>query len=487
MARFWQRIWWRADVLAKAVFGGPEAQGHRGGPRWVVFAARVAREFWRHRCPVRASALAYTTLLALVPLLAVSIAVASLIFDVKDPGRRQELMAGIERLVDNLAPTLGLSDAAGAERRAQVAQQILDFVGNIDFGKIGVTAAAGLIFVALSLLRTIEAAFNDIWGVTRGRGWFQSVVLYWAAITLGPLVLAVVKSLNFVRAYGAQFSWFQTGGPGHVLLRLSEVIPTLLLALAFAGLYRSMPNTRVRWSAALLGGGVAAGLWWLNNRAAMFYNSRVITYSTIYGSLGLLPLFLIGLYFSWLILLLGAETAYVYQHQEASLQNEAADRVDQASREFVALRLMVEIGRGFMAETATAETDGHSSRLGVPPRVAERILAALRRAGLIHEIIPPRGVLSLQGPRDRSAEPLHYLPAVPLDRITTADVLRAVRVSPGGTLMTREDAASEPVRAEFAAVMAAAESRGRAVTVADLVRQSFPSAPTNRVISAKGS
>ena len=192
MVGAFRRIWRRGVVVAKVSLSADASPRSGSVPHWLAFVIQVAREFWRHRCQVRASALAYTTLLALVPLLAVSIAVASLIFDVKDPSRRQELMAGIERLVDNLAPTLGLSDSAGAERRAQVAQQILDFVGNIDFGKIGVTAAAGLIFVAISLLRTIEAAFNDIWGVTRGRGWFQSLVLYWAAITLGPIVFLVV-------------------------------------------------------------------------------------------------------------------------------------------------------------------------------------------------------------------------------------------------------------------------------------------------------
>ena len=438
---------------------------------------------------MRAAGLAYTTLLALVPLLAVSIAVASLLFDVNKPENRQKLNEGMEYVVKYVAPSLGLedveaagpvapnnpanatapipaSDAKGSVRRAEVANNILAYVGNINFTTIGVTAAAGLIFVAISLLRTIEAALNDIWGVTQGRGWFQSIVLYWAAITLGPLLLIIVKSLGYVRAFGAAAEHFNQGF-GHVLLLVSGVVPLLLLTVTFASLYRLMPNTRVRWSAALVGAFVAASLWWLNNQAANLYNSKVVMYSKIYGSLGILPLFLAGLYLSWLILLLGAQTAYVFQHRQGYLEDQRADQVDQTGRELAAVRIMLEIARAFADGHQGPDLDHLAAGLGIPLRLARRVVTALRVRGLVNEVSPP--LLSKKGLTKTAPDEQRYAPGRPLARITLAEIWQSVRGKPGGNLATPNNPLAQAAQVELNALIAAAETHGRTVTLAELI------------------
>ncbi len=458
-------------------------------PRWLSFWVHVFREFWRNRCQVRAAGLAYTTLLAIVPLLAVSIAVASLLFDVTKAENRQKLNEGIEQVVRSVAPSLGLEDvetatpasvgvgpvaaaeARGSVRRAEVANSILAYVGNINFTSIGMTAAAGLIFVAISLLRTIEAALNDIWGVTQGRGWFQSIVLYWAAITLGPLLLVIVKSLGYVRAFG----WATDGlkqSPGYALLLDSSVVPLILLTGTFASLYRLMPNTRVRWSAALVGAAVAAGLWWLNNQAANLYNSKVVMYSKIYGSLGILPLFLAGLYLSWLILLLGAQTAYVFQHRQGYLEDQRADQVDQTGRELAAVRIMFEIGRCFAAGLPGPDLDRLAAGLGIPLRLTQRVVASLRARGLVNEVSP--SPVARKGIAKHAPDEPRYTPARPLTRITLAEVWQAVRGRPGGNLATPEDPLAQSAQAELNALIAAAEARGRTATLAELIQKLPP-------------
>ena len=159
---------------------------------FIHFWTLVGTFFWRNRCQVRASALAYTTLLALVPLLAVSI---SMLVVFKSNDAESRINDWIEQLVQHVAPTLGLSDQKDGDSARHVAvKNIVDFVGKIRFGTIGVTAMAGLVFAAISLMRTIEAAFNDIWGVSKSRSWWNSILLYWGVMTLGPAVMAIVTT-----------------------------------------------------------------------------------------------------------------------------------------------------------------------------------------------------------------------------------------------------------------------------------------------------
>ncbi len=446
-----------STLLARLAGSTVEAEGalpSKPGIRLLRFWLCVIEAFWRNRCQVRASALAYTTLLALVPLLAVSLSVASLVFDSGKKESEEKLGQWLDEAVATVAPSIGLqSDNGGKAKRSDVATRILEFTRNIHFGAIGVTSMVGLIFVAISLLRTIEAAFNDIWGVTRGRGWFHSVVLYWAVITLGPIVLLVATTSGYLQVLYARSGFLQQI-PGLGLFKAS-LMPLILLALAFAAFYILMPNTRVTWKAALVGGFVAAALWWVNNRMGALYNTRVLTYSAIYGSLGVIPLFLAGLYLSWLILLFGSQTAYTYQNRHADVQNLVADRVEAQAREYAALRLMTEIGRRFDCQETTAPAASLGEQLGIPVRVVNRLLDGFAGAGL----------LVLIDPAER-----RFSPARPLERITAHDVLQAVRVGAGKDLVESGALTSSRVDLAFGAILTATAERATSIRISDLVK-----------------
>src|SRR5262249_2023112 len=158
--------------------------------------------------PVRASALAYTTLLALIPLLAVAISVSASLLQKEGEKPVQEL---IDKFVANVAPALNLSanteETEGAEKRQKVVTKITAAIGRIRSGALGITSTVALVFVAIGLLRTIEATFNDIWGVTHGRGWVASIVQYWATVSLGPLVLLLVIGLTTGQHFKATTQW----------------------------------------------------------------------------------------------------------------------------------------------------------------------------------------------------------------------------------------------------------------------------------------
>ncbi len=478
--------------------------------RFAHFWILVGRNFLRNRCPVRASALAYTTLLALVPLLAVSISVATLFLPKEEEKQKEKLLELIDTAIRNVAPSLGLAEdgaAAGTQptaagdpdrrRRskeadkaagsaagpapaestpeskkvvAKVADEIVKFVGNIRFGTIGATAMAGLLFVAISLMRTVEAAFNDIWGVARGRSWFMSIVLYWAVITLGPVVVLLAKGANYVDYLPfmqLSANWSQKTFVGQMLSYFSFLFAFALMGVAFAALYLWMPNTRVQWQAALVGGLVAAALWTMNGRLSAFYNSKVVTYDAIYGSLGIVPLFLVGMYFSWIILLFGSQTAYVFQHRHAYLQERRAGRVHQQGREFIALRLMTHLGERFLKGEKPANASQLADRFGVPPKLTKDLLQGLVAADLVLEVA---GVET------------GYAPGRPLAQITARDVLRALRAGQGHDLATNADAARPLVKLEFDGILAAEDARAGGVTIEELAHRTL-AAPSSTSVA----
>lgn len=434
---------------------------HRFAHFWLL----VGKSFIRNRCPVRASALAYTTLLALIPMLAVCVSITISLLQKEGEKPIGDL---IDKLVENVAPMLNLQaksdDAAGASNRARAVTEITTFIAKINTGTIGITGTIALILVAIGLLRTIEATFNDIWGVTRGRSWFARVVQYWAALTLGPLLLMVALALTSgpqLQTVQAVLAELPLGMGRLVEFGIKFLLPFVILSVAFALFYELMPNTKVRWEAAFAGGIVGGCLWQFNNLISVLYVSRVVTNSKIYGSLGMVPVFMIGLYFSWMILLFGAQVAYAYQNRRTYFQERQVEAVHQLGREFVAVRLMARIAQNFQHGEKPSTTGELSQALAVPSKLTGQLLRALVQARLLAET---------------ANSDTGYTPARPLNQITFHDILQALRVGQGQELATFDDAARELVRGELARVRSAEEDAAKTVTL-EAVRARLDESP----------
>jgi membrane protein len=204
---------------------------------------------------------------------------------------------------------------------------------------------------------------------------------------------------------------------------------------------------------------VGSVLWNLNSQFNVLFASRVINASKIYGPLGAVPVFLVGLYFSWLIMLFGAQVAYAVQNRRAYLQEKQAESVNQRGREFVALRLMANIGQRFVngqkAPTATELADA----LDVPTRLIHQIAHTLVASGLLVEVA---GAVVVAVPE------MAYAPARPLEKITCHDILTALRAGQGQELATREEPAREEVRAQFERIQNSERDVSARITVFDL-------------------
>src|SRR5581483_1820670 len=418
-----------------------DAVGHPGklskGGKFIHFWLMVWRSFTRNRCPVRASALAYATLLALIPMLAVVMSITSTFLRKDGEARIDQLITKLvavamppATLSTNLSATMSQpasegnlagSDSSPATNselapqmesvpeagqtndavratlaenqqvvaaRKSVARKINEFIQNTRSGALGVTGSVLLIFAAISMLSRIETTFNDIWGVPRGRSWFMRIVLYWGVLSLAPLLVVVALGLA-TGPHLESTKHFLATFPivGHFVFHfLFQFAPAAILCLTFAAFYMLMPNTSVRWDAALVGGLVGGLLFHLNNLINVLYVSRVVSNSKIYGSLGLVLVFMIGLYFSWLILLLGAQVAYAFQNRTSYLEEKQVESINQRGREFIALRLMTLIGQYYLRGDPPNSIQDLASELCVPSRLVRQIMETLAAARLVVEV-----------------------------------------------------------------------------------------------------
>jgi membrane protein len=473
---------------------------------WQKFAhfwVMVWKSFDRNRCPAHASGLAYVTVLALIPMLAVVISITSAVL--KQEGEEQ-IDKFIVRLVESVttgatvrtsttnaapaataeatnppapaaavsapgetngSPAMGGGEETNQARRVSVAQleevvqtrkaisrYIHEFIQNTRSGTLGLTGSILLVFAAISMLSRIEDTFNDIWGVARGRSWFMRIVLYWGVISLAPILLAVALGLA-TGPHLEQTRKLLTTMPfvGHFVF---QFLPPLVICLTFAVFYALIPNTKVHWQAALAGGLAGGILFHLNNVVSVLYVSRVVSNSKIYGSLGLVPVFMIGLYFSWLILLFGAQVAYAYQNRATYFEEKQIENINQRGREFVALRLMTCVGQRFARGEPPPSAVAISAALAVPTRLVQQLMQTLSASRLVAEVA--------------GSEPA-YLPARPLETITCHDVLLALRASQGQELATRDEPTRGEVYGEFHRIEEAERQAAASVTLLALVNR----------------
>jgi membrane protein len=421
--------------------------------RFAHFWVLVIKSFGRNRCPMRAGALAYTTLLALIPLLAVAVGISTALLKKEGPSLVPEL---IDKLVKNVAPQLGLvaesSDGKRVDQQKEAANHINEYIRNVNSSTLGVTGVIGLIMAALLLFTTVEETFNDIWGISRGRSWASRLVKYWAGITLVPLLLVAVFALTTgphfkqTKAFMDRFPLF-----GAVLY---SVVPFVIVSLVFVFFYRFLPNAKIDWEAAFAGGVVGGSLWQMNNVFSVLFVSRIITYRAIYQSIAIVPIFMFGLYLSWLILLFGAQVAYAYQHRRTYVQEKQAQNVNQRGREFVAFRLMAFIGRKFQAGERGPTVAALAAALGAPSRLIGQVLEVL---------VQDRLLLAVAGPDTE------YAPARPLASLTCADILKAMRAGVGPKLTTKEEPILDLIQGECEKIERAEMQVASSITLQSLV------------------
>ncbi|MGB0513256.1 MAG: virulence factor BrkB family protein [Wenzhouxiangellaceae bacterium] len=269
----------------------PSVLGALRDPRWLrAFGRHLWDHFSHDRCFESAGALSYTSLLALVPLMAVILGVLSA-FPVFD--------YGVEQLQDfifsNFVPAAG-----------DVVREYLDQFIDRSTSLTG-TGTLFLVLTAIILMSTIEKALNRIWRVDRPRRPTSRLVVYWAVLTLGPMLLGASLGLtSYLAALPLLAPEFVRGTLQSALLLMT---PFAVALVAFTLIFMIVPNRHVRWRHALAGAAFSALAFEFSKRGFVFYITNFPTYERLYGALATIPIFLVWIYVSWVVILLGASLA----------------------------------------------------------------------------------------------------------------------------------------------------------------------------------
>lgn len=341
---------------------------------WLDTLRTLRVRFREDRLGLTASSLTFTTLISLVPLLTVMLAVFSA-FPMF--ARFQDALQ--KYFLQTLVPP-GIAK--------EVLHQLTQFAA-----KAKGVGSVGLVFLflaAIALMLTIDRTLNGIWRVRTARPIAQRVLVYWAAATLGPLVLGFSLSVTSIAISASQgVAVWAPGGMSWLLGSLEFA----MLAAAFAGLFHYVPNTHVRWRHAVAGGAFSAAGFELAKRLLGWYLQTVPTYTVIYGALAAVPIFLIWIYLAWVIVLLGA----VIAAYAPSLQLRVKRWPDgPGARLQLALAVLRELGRAQAGAERGASAGQLAALMRIDPLQIEPLLEILQAfdwIGRLNETADPRYVL----------------------------------------------------------------------------------------------
>ncbi len=398
-----------ADRRGQGVFAAswtPEALAQRGWRGGLKAAWRVLATTWHgvldNRLPQQSAALTYYTLMSLGPLLALALTVSGFILSRAGAEADNPAKRAIVAAVEYVAPQV-VAQAGKAGHVVTLRELNKDLDGLVDgllknaaSGEAGVVGLVLILGLAVLMLSRVEDALNGIWGVRFGRSWrdrFANYLLFLVLFFLvGATTLTMLSAASLASSLGAGAAWlaawcnrlpggekltdFVSGG-GPLLVSVA------LLTLAFAAFNRMMPNVRVRWSAAFVGGLTIALLVVANHRLAAVYVGKVTQFQSLYGELSIVLVLMFGSYLTWLFVLIGGQVAYAYQNRRALARHKAWEGLSHRARRTLAFVCVAETLRRYRAGQGGPTADDIALTARVPATVAEGCLQMLRDANLV--------------------------------------------------------------------------------------------------------
>ena len=369
---------------------------------WILGALRfiyiMVVEFLDGQLNLRAMSLVFTTVLSIVPLIAVSFSVMK-VFGVHNR---------LEPLLQSYLSPLG-------EQGHKIAVQMMEFVDNVQVGALGGVGLVLLFFIIVRLIQKIEFAFNYTWRVHQSGSLVRRFSNYLSVIMVGPVLVFIAVAVTGTAMNTTVAQIIISIEPFGTLLRfVTHIVPYILIIAAFTFTYIFIPNTKVKPIPAITGGVVAGVLWqtveWVF--AAGISSSMSSNYTAIYSSFAFLFLFMIWLWWSWLILLVGSSVAFYRQYPESLSIYKHQQSLTNRQKEELALELMTVIGQRFYNSTMPVFVNELVETLHLPKESIEKQLDLFEAHGLL-----------LKADEDIPA----YSPAYPLSELTLKTVVDTVR------------------------------------------------------------
>ena len=389
--------------------------------RWLRYPAALIRDWLGGEIGVRAMSLAYTTLLSLVPLMVFSFAI------LKRLGARGDLKVILREF---FRPMGGAA--------TQLTESVMQFVVNMRGELLGSIGLGFLVYTVITTIQKVEASFNFVWRVERPRSLGRRFTEYLSVMILGPILLAVAIGLLGSAEHSPFAQWLHAVAPlAGILGVLSQFVPYAIVTVVFTFMYSFVPNARVQFRAALIGGVTAGVIWALVGKvftAVIVYSSQLVA---VYTGFAIVLTTLIWVYLSWLILLIGAQLAFYVQFPQYLRHGQESIELCGRDCEQMGLSIMYLIGRDYGAGDGYWDAGRLAAELDVPGIALGPVLARLERGGLIVATGQEQYVAGRDPAGILLADILEAVRTLPIGRLT----IEVHRVTAGARVMGEVEAA----------------------------------------------
>ncbi len=438
------KLWNRAGAFFTKDLWAIDTTSRRGPHTFLVVVLRflvvIADDILNGSLPLWAMSFVYTTLLSFVPLLAVGFSV------LKAFGVHNKIEPFLFSLLAPLGP-----------KGTEMTYTIVQFIDNMKVGVLGLVGLATLIYTVISLIQKVEQAFNAVWRVRTSRSLARRFSDYLSVIVIGPVLVVSAMALTAsILSTSIMRRLVSIDVIGTLMYYAGQFVPYILICAAFTFLYIFIPNTKVRLTSALVGGVFGGVLW---ETVGWGFGSFIVTstrYAAIYSGFAIVILFMMWLYLSWLILLIGAEVSFYHQNPQFLSLRRDAGMAHARLIEQIAVSIMFLIGDNFYLGRKPWTLSSLVHRLGVNIEPVEEIVDELLKQRLIIET---------------AADPPSYLPARDLGTILLREIYEVARnpavhhERPGMKKMV----ALEPVDLIVATIDEAIEKAVEDLTLRDIV------------------
>jgi membrane protein len=367
-----ERVVWDDSMFGRGPFGRSLAVALR-------YLYALVRDVMTGQLTMRAMSLVYTTLLSIVPLLAFSFAI------LKGLGVFEQLQPYLSTVLEPLG-----------EQGERITEEILALVNNVRGSVVGGIGFAFFLYTAISTIQKVEGAFNYVWYVATPRSFARRFSEYLVVLLVGPmLMVAAIGMITSIQSNTVVQYIMNNPQLGPVFVFAGKFMPYVIISAVFTFLYMFMPNTRVHFPSALIGG-ACGGVMWATISAAF---ATFVLYSTrtmqIYAGFAVAIIALLWLYLNWLVLLIGAQIAFYHQRPAFLRIGRREPRLSNAMRERLALDIMFLAGSAFRRKGDVLTFSRLSKSLKMPSLAITPVVMALEAEGLLlttddEEVLPGR-------------------------------------------------------------------------------------------------
>ena len=383
----------------------------------------------RNQLPMQSAALTFYSSIGIGPLIAFGIMISGFLLDKNiadanaDP-HGSVVVEKITQMIEFVAPQVAVSVKAEGtdETQTELAPELLELISNFSAvaksGTVGVVGTLVLLFICLRVLTSIETSFNSLWGVAQGRNFTERIVTYWTFISLGAVLGTAAISVQALSLFIEFAENLPFGATLAALIKFFLPLLTfVVITLALAAFLRFIPNTKVQWRPAMIGAMLVVIMLQVYKMLSFLYVQQVVSNKSLYGSVGIIVVLMLGLFVFWLLILLGGQVTYAVQNADFLTNENAWQKTSERARELISLGVLIHVMRRFRAGHPPIRTSELLKNLRVPSHILNSSIERLCKIGYLKQI------------EDKNAEDARdhaYLPGHPPENINLADFKQSI-------------------------------------------------------------